>query len=258
MRIVIIGSGNLATQLSLALNDAGKDIVQVFSRTADHAKCLADKLGCTYTSDINAISPDADIYIISVKDDAIAEVAQAVSQSSPNALILHTAGSVAMSVLGSCASRYGVLYPMQTFSKTRRVDFREIPCFIEASDDKSLGELRFLAESISDHVVDCDSEKRKKMHLAAVLACNLTNHCYRLAERVLESEQIDFRLFLPLIAETANKVTMMSPKDAQTGPMVRYDQSVMQMQMSMLPDERTREIYRLMADSIHADAECAF
>ena len=128
MRIVIIGSGNLATQLSLALHDAGQDIVQVFSRTADHAKCLADKLGCTYTSDINAISPDADIYIISVKDDAIAEVAQAVGQSSPNALILHTAGSVAMSVLGSCASRYGVLYPMQTFSKTRRVDFREIPC----------------------------------------------------------------------------------------------------------------------------------
>ena len=177
MRIVIIGSGNLATQLSLALHDAGQDIVQVFSRTADHAKCLADKLGCTYTSDINAISPDADIYIISVKDDAIAEVAQAVGQSSPNALILHTAGSVAMSVLGSCASRYGVLYPMQTFSKTRRVDFREIPCFIEASDDKSLGELRLLAESISDHVVDCDSGKRKKMHLAAVLACNLTNHC---------------------------------------------------------------------------------
>ena len=258
MRIVIIGSGNLATQLSLALHDAGQDIVQVFSRTADHAKCLADKLGCTYTSDINAISPDADIYIISVKDDAIAEVAQAVGQSSPNALILHTAGSVAMSVLGSCASRYGVLYPMQTFSKTRRVDFREIPCFIEASDDKSLDELRLLAESISDHVVDCDSGKRKKMHLAAVLACNLTNHCYRLAERVLESEQIDFRLFLPLIAETAKKVTIMSPKDAQTGPMVRYDQSVMQMQMSMLPDERTREIYRLMADSIHADAECKF
>ena len=242
MNIVIIGSGNLATQLSLALNDAGHHIVQVFSRTADHA----NKLDCPHTSDINVISPDADIYIISVKDDAIAEVAQAVGRRNPAALILHTAGSVAMSVLGSSASRHGVLYPMQTFSKTRRVDFREIPCFIEASDDKSLGELRLLAESISDHVVDCDSEKRKKMHLAAVLACNLTNHCYRLAER-------DFRLFLPLIAETARKVSFMSPRDAQTGPMVRYDESVMQMQMSMLPDDRTREIYRLMAESIHAD-----
>jgi len=229
--------------------------VQVFSRTEAHAKCLADKLGCAYTSDINAVRCDADIYIISVKDDAIAEVAQAVGQRNPNALILHTAGSVPMSVLGSCASRYGVLYPMQTFSKTRRIDFREIPCFIEASDDESLGELRLLAESISEHVVDCDSAKRKKLHLAAVLACNLTNHCYRLAERVLESEEIDFRLFLPLIAETAKKVTVMSPKDAQTGPMVRYDTNVMDIQMSMLPDERTREIYRLMADSIHADAK---
>ena len=94
---------------------------------------------------------------------------------------------------------------------------------------------------------------RKKMHLAAVLACNLTNHCYRLAERLLESEQIDFQLFLPLIEETARKVKDMSPKDAQTGPMVRYDQNVMQMQMSMLSDERTREIYRLMAESIHED-----
>ena len=115
--------------------------------------------------------------------------------------------------------------------------------------------IRSLAESVSDHVVDCDSAKRKKMHLAAVLACNLTNHCYRLAERVLESEQIDFCLFLPLIAETARKVSVMSPKAAQTGPMVRYDLSVMEMQMEMLPDERTREIYRLMAESIHEDSK---
>jgi predicted short-subunit dehydrogenase-like oxidoreductase (DUF2520 family) len=159
-----------------------------------------------------------------------------------------------MSVLGSCASRYGVLYPMQTFSKTRRVDFREIPCFIEASDDKSLGELRFLAESISDHVVDCDSEKRKKLHLAAVFACNLTNHCYRLAERVLQEEEIDWKLYLPLIDETAKKVSEMSPKVAQTGPMVRYDVNVMNRQLALIPDERTRQIYRLMAESIHEDS----
>ena len=87
-----------------------------------------------------------------------------------------------------------------------------------------------------------------------MLACNLTNHCYRLAERVLEAEQIDFRLFLPLIEETARKVKTLSPKEAQTGPMVRYDQNVMQMQMAMLPDARTREIYRLMAESIHDDS----
>ena len=254
MKIVMIGSGNLATQLSLALKDAGQEIVQIFSRTEAHAQELADKIGCAYTTSVDAILRDADIYILSVKDDALSMLVSAVCHSRQQGLFLHTAGSMPMDLFKGHALQYGVLYPMQTFSKTRRVNFREIPCFIEASSAESLATIRLLSESISDHVVACDSEKRKKMHLAAVLACNLTNHCYRLAERVLEAEQIDFRLFLPLIEETARKVRTLSPKDAQTGPMVRYDQNVMQMQMAMLPDDRTREIYRLMAESIHDDA----
>ena len=254
MKIVIIGSGNLATQLSLALKDAGQEIVQIFSRTEAHAQVLAEQIGCPYTTSVDAILCDADIYILSVKDDALSMLVSAVCHSRQQGLFLHTAGSMPMDLFKGHALQYGVLYPMQTFSKTRRVNFREIPCFIEASSPSALAIIRTLAESISDHVVDCDSEKRKKMHLAAVLACNLTNHCYRLAERVLEAEQIDFRLFLPLIEETARKVRTLSPKDAQTGPMVRYDQNVMQMQMAMLPDDRTREIYRLMAESIHDDA----
>ena len=253
MKIVIIGSGNLATQLSLAFKAVGKDVVQVFSRTEEHAKELADKIGCNYTTLTEDIRQDADVYIFSVKDDALSGLVASICHKRPNGLFLHTAGSMPMAIFKCHATRYGVLYPMQTFSKTRNVNFREIPCFIEGSDEEVLSEIRLMAASISDHVVDCDSEKRKKMHLAAVLACNLTNHCYRLAERLLESEQIDFQLFFPLIEETARKVKDMSPKDAQTGPMVRYDQNVMQMQMSMLSDERTREIYRLMAESIHED-----
>lgn len=253
MKIVIIGSGNLATQLSLAFKSAGKTIVQVFSRTEEHAKELADKIGCNYTTRIEEIRQDADVYIFSVKDDALSGLVASICHKRPNGLFLHTAGSMPMDIFRGHVSRYGVFYPMQTFSKNRKVDFREIPCFVEGSDEEVLAEIHSMAASISDHVVDCDSEKRKKMHLAAVLACNLTNHCYRLAERLLESEQIDFQLFLPLIEETARKVKDMSPKDAQTGPMVRYDQNVMQMQMSMLSDERTREIYRLMAESIHED-----
>ncbi|MBQ7426368.1 MAG: DUF2520 domain-containing protein [Prevotella sp.] len=253
MKIVIIGSGNLATQLSLAFKAVGKDVVQVFSRTEEHAKELADKIGCNYTTLTEDIRQDADVYIFSVKDDALSGLVASICHKRPNGLFLHTAGSMPMDIFRGHASRYGVLYPMQTFSKNRKVDFREIPCFVEGSDEEVLAEIHSMAASISDHVVDCDSEKRKKMHLAAVLACNLTNHCYRLAERLLESEQIDFQLFFPLIEETARKVKDMSPKDAQTGPMVRYDQNVMQMQMSMLSDERTREIYRLMAESIHED-----
>ena len=253
MKIVILGSGNLATHLSLALKAADCDIVQVFSRTLVHGRALAHQLGCSYTNRTDDIRDDADVYIFSVKDDALATLITYVCRKGSDALFLHTAGSMPMTVFEGQTSHFGVLYPMQTFSKARPVEFREIPCFIEASDAQSLKTIRSLAERISARVVDCDSEKRKKLHLAAVFACNLTNHCYRLAERLLESEQIDFRLFHPLIEETARKVMTMSPKNAQTGPMVRYDQNVMNMQMSMLPDARTREIYRLMAESIHED-----
>ena len=255
MKIVIIGSGNLATHLSLALKTAGEEIIQVYSRTEDHAKELAEKLGCNHTINPDEIDTNADVYILSVKDDAINLIADSICHKCPHALFVHTAGSVPMDIFKGKANHYGVLYPMQTFSKRRKVDFRPIPCFIEASSREALTTIRSLAESISDHVVDCNSEKRKKLHLAAVFACNLTNHCYRLAERVLQEEDIDWKLYLPLIDETAKKVSEMSPRDAQTGPMVRYDVEVMNRQLALIPDDRTRQIYRLMAESIHSDAE---
>lgn len=255
MKMVIIGSGNLATQLAMALKDAGQNVLQVFSRKEEHAQELAEKIGCRYTADIDEIDGNADVYIISVKDDAISEIAAKVCGKVKNAVFVHTAGSIAMDVLKGKAEHYGVLYPMQTFSKNRRVDFKPIPCFLEASDEDTLKTIRQLAESVSDNVVLADSAKRKKIHLAAVLACNFTNHCYRLAEKVLQEEQIDFNLFLPLIDETAKKVSVISPKQAQTGPMMRWDTGVMQMQIDLLGDERTKQIYRLMAESIHEDAQ---
>ena len=254
MKIAFIGSGNLATHLSLALKAAGEEIIQVYSRTDAHAKELADKLGCIHTTNLDKIYLNADVYILSVKDDAISQIADSICHKCPHALFVHTAGSVLMDIFKGKANHYGVFYPMQTFSKARKVYFRPIPCFIEASSNEDLAIIRSLAESISDHVVDCDSEKRKKLHLAAVFACNLTNHCYRLAERVLQEEEIDWKLYLPLIDETAKKVSEMSPKDAQTGPMVRYDINVMNRQLALIPDERTRQIYRLMAESIHEDS----
>ena len=254
MNIVMIGAGNLATQLSLALKEAGQNILQVYSRTESHAQELAEKIGCTYTHHLDEISQKADVYILSVKDDALNGITAAICGYNKDAVFIHTAGSVPMDIFKSHATHYGVLYPMQTFSKNRKVDFRPIPCFLEASDSQTLELLQQLAATISDHVELADSEKRKKLHLAAVFACNLTNHCYRLAERVLQEEQIDWKLFLPLIDETAKKVTEMSPKAAQTGPMVRYDTGVMNRQLDLISDERTRQIYRLMAESIHEDS----
>ena len=254
MNIVIIGSGNLATHLSLALKTAGETLTQVYSPTRQHAQELAAKLSCSSCDHIDEIDKNADLYILSIKDDALSNLAATICHDRPEAVFIHTAGSVPMDIFKPYARRYGVLYPMQTFSKHRQVDFRPIPCFIEGSDEQTLLQIRALAERISDKVVEADSTKRRQLHLAAVLACNLTNHCYRLAERVLQEAQIDWQLFLPLIDETAKKVSEMSPKEAQTGPMVRYDVNVMNRQIELLPDERTRQIYRLMAESIHEDS----
>ena len=270
MQIVFLGSGNLATNLSLALKAAGEEIIQIFSRTQENAQALADKLHCASCTSINEIRTDADVYIFSVKDDALPSLIEQLSQhlnppsgaggGDHNPILLHTAGSVPMSVFPEtmhyelCTMNYGVLYPMQTFSKNRSVNFREIPCFVEASDNNTLEEIKGIASKVSDHVLEMSSEKRRKLHLAAVFACNMTNHCYRLAEKVLEEEGIDFSLYLPLIQETANKVNELSPRKAQTGPMVRYDKTIMEAQIALINDERTRQIYRLMADSIHEDS----
>lgn len=254
MKITILGSGNVATQLGLALKKAGHEIVQVYSRNADNARLLADALGCDATSETDDIDASAEMFIFAVKDDALSALAEKVGTKTKEAVFVHTAGSMPMSVFEKCATHYGVFYPMQTFSKERMVNFREIPVFVEASDDETLGMIKTLAAAVTDSVHELSSEKRKSLHLAAVFACNFTNHCYRLAERVLEDAGIDFSLYLPLIDETARKVHELSPRKAQTGPAIRYDENVIDRHIKMLTDDKTRELYRLMSMSIHEDA----
>lgn len=255
MKTVIIGSGNVATHLSLALKKAGQEITQVFSRTLSNANELALKVSCHATNRIEDIITDADIYIFSIKDDALREMAEAVAErlTNSNAVFIHTAGSMQLSIFEGLTPHYAVLYPMQTFSKSKEINFREVPCFVEFSNNYSQKIVLCLAEKITERIQEASSEKRRVMHLAAVFACNFTNHCYRLAEKFIEEQDIDFSLFIPLIQETSRKVTTMSPKKAQTGPMVRNDRNVMGKQLELIKDERTRQIYRLMAESIYED-----
>lgn len=248
--IVIIGSGNVATHLALALYEKEEKIVQVYSRQLANAEVLAKRVGAEATDRFSDIVADAGIYIISVKDDAIPSVADALSHVDKNAIVLHTAGSVPLSVLSAKFINTAILYPMQTFSKTREIDFSLVPCFVEASNQQTLQSVTLLAKSISTRVVEADSDRRKYLHLAAVFACNMANHCYHLAECVMNEAGLDFSLLNPLISETAHKVQHMSPYDAQTGPMARNDKSVMQAQLSMLKDEDMKAIYELMAKSI--------
>ena len=251
MKIVLIGAGNLATHLGKALHAAGHDMVQVFSRTMQSAETRASLLDAEPLTNMAQVRDDADVYIFSVKDSALEQL---ISQlcGGEKKVFLHTAGSMPMSVFRGKALHYGVLYPMQTFSKQREVDFSIIPCFIEANDEFALKQIEGLAGQISHRVFQLSSEDRKYLHLSAVFACNFANHCYAASQKLLQQHGIPFDVMLPLIDETAAKVHGMTPKEAQTGPAVRYDENVIGKQIQLLENQPYfQKIYDCMSKSIH-------
>lgn len=252
----MIGAGNLATNLGKALQNAGHDIVQVYSRTWEHAQQLATIIGGAATDDLDSIVDTADVYIFSLKDSALGDVVPKVSKGKAEKLMIHTAGSMPMSCFEGMAVHYGVLYPMQTFSKQREVDFRSIPCFIEGNDSLAKQNIRALAESISGRVYEMSSDDRRFLHLAAVWACNFTNHCYEVSAEILRKHDVPFDVMLPLIDETAAKVHGMGSIDAQTGPAVRFDDNVIRAQAAMMRDNPIlKDLYERMSMSIHLAAQ---
>ncbi len=252
MRVVMIGAGRLATQLGLALRLSDHEIIAVWSRTMESAEMLTNRIGGYPTNEMDELPMEADVYIVSVKDSALQGVIAEAVKGRENELFLHTAGSMPLSIFEGYAYRYGVFYPMQTFSKERQVDFSEIPVFIEAIDESSLIVVQRLAESLSKRVRVLSSADRKYLHLAAVFACNFANHCYALSAKVLEQHGLPFDVMLPLIDETARKVHEMHPNDAQTGPAVRYDKNVIGMHMAMLArDPQLKDIYERLSLNIH-------
>ena len=252
MKIILIGAGNLATSLGKALLDAGHDILQVFSRTVESATKLADLCGAAPVNDISKVRDDADLYVLSVKDSVLAELIPQLCKGKESHVFVHTAGSVSMDVFQGMAIHYGVFYPMQTFSKSRLVDFENIPCFVEGSDEFSLHLLDSLARELSNSVYHLSSADRKYLHLSAVFACNFVNHCYAISQDILGKHGVPFDVMLPLIDETARKIHELSPVDAQTGPAVRYDGNVIREQSLLLRDNpMLKEIYDRMSMSIH-------
>lgn len=272
MKIVLIGAGNLATHLGKALHAAGHDMLQVFSRTMQSAETLASLLDAEPLTDIAQVRDEADVYIFSVKDSALLQLVAQLCRHEADGLgedgavnalrkakkgehervFLHTAGSMPLSVFKGMAQHYGVLYPMQTFSKQREVDFSIIPCFVEANDEFAQKQIEGMAREISGRVYQLSSEDRKYLHLSAVFACNFANHCYAISQELLEEHGIPFDVMLPLINETAAKVHEMKPKDAQTGPAVRYDENVIGKQSKLLENHpHFKKVYDSMSKSIH-------
>lgn len=252
LQISMIGAGNLATRLVCALHEAGCNIRQVYSRTMRSAELLARQVGAQPISLTEEVDDKAEILIFALADKALPDVIPMVAPRNPKALMVHTAGSMPMQVFANHAGRYGVFYPLQTFSKYRVVDFKPIPFFIEASDGEGLSLLKTLAGLLSEKVYEADSEQRKRLHLAAVFANNFANHCYALSQQLLQQYDLPFEVLLPLIDETAAKVHDMAPLKAQTGPAIRFDENVIRAQEKLLEGSPiSQQVYRLMSESIH-------
>ena len=249
LSVVVIGTGNVARQLCLAWQDNSTvKVVQVVGRTPDKDRILE---GHKVTS-IGEIVTHADCYIIAVSDSAIATVSQDLTVS--DVLVVHTSGSVSIDALKE-HHRRAVLYPLQTMSSGREVDFTQIPVFLETFQDGDRAVLEQLADSLSDTSYWIDSVNRRQLHVTAVFLNNFTNHLHHLAELRCKEVGIDPSVLQPLLEETVSKAIEMGPYRAQTGPARRGDLNVMEDHIKMIEDRTQREIYRILSQSIQSTYE---
>lgn len=245
-RVVIVGSGNVAEAFALAIADCwGVELCQIVARNKERAAEIAVKAGCRWSDDFDEVEA-ADLYIIAVSDRAVESVAEKLHRAEES-VVVHTAGSVAVEVLGD--ENCGVLYPFQTFTKGRRVDFTEVPLFVEGCDEHSAQLIEEFANLLSRRVYRADSACRREIHLVGVFACNFVNALYAMAaDRLAESEGLPFDVLRPLILETAAKaVDAEHPRHVQTGPAVRGDKAVAERHVAMLnSDPEKQRLYELL------------
>lgn len=249
VRINLIGGGNVATHLAQAFTRAGHEVMGVVCRDLTHAKVLADPIGALAINDIASIPP-ADVNIIAVPDNAVADVAQQLFESGVCSVVAHTSGATAIDALEPNPHR-GVFYPCQTFTKADSVDIQQIPFLIEGSDDESCAVLMQLARSISQKVTSCDGRQRSFLHVAAVFGSNFTNHLLLNAKDFMERAGLPFDTLRPLMERTVAKAFEMGPLDAQTGPARRGDSKTIEHHEALIDNDLQKKIYHLLTQSIY-------
>ena len=250
MKIVMLGAGNVATHLSRTLQLSGFTIVQIYSKTKESAKLLSDLLIVDYTNRLEDVYRNADIYIYALKDSVLMSTISKLKI--PNAIHIHTAGSISLKIFEGQVNQYGVIYPLQTFSKSKEINFKEVPLFVEGSDIETTNLLLTIANQLSEHCYIANSEQRKRLHLSAVFASNFTNLIYSLAEELVNDSNFSFDILKPLIAETADKIKYLSPAKAQTGPAVRFDNTIIDEHINILEQKTDlQNIYRDLSKMIY-------
>ncbi len=244
--VVILGAGNVATHLFNAFNKSDKTIVvQWYNRNSESLNPYKSKV--EITDDLSKLK-EADIYIIAVSDDVIARLSSKLPFE--NRLVVHTSGTVNIHDLDK-KNRRGVFYPLQTFSKTAPIKFKNVPICIEALDKTDFKTLKSLAKAIGSKTHKINTNQRKALHLAAVFVNNFTNQLYRVAHEITEAQGVEFDVLKPLILETAKKVQHLSPYMAQTGPAKRNDKKTIEKHLELLDNEQHKAIYKLLTASIH-------
>jgi predicted short-subunit dehydrogenase-like oxidoreductase (DUF2520 family) len=248
MRTVIIGSGNTATVLGKKFLLSGHEVMQVVGRSHQPVAELAAILKCGWTTDLLKINRDADIYIMAIADDAIAGVAGGLDLDKK--LVVHTAGSVPKDVLQPCSRNYGILYPLQSLRKEIET-VPEIPFLVDGNTPDDLAVIGEFAATLSPMVKKTDDEQRLKIHLAAVMVSNFTNHLYTLADQYCRQEGLDFNMLHPLISDIAERIKYFEPATVQTGPAVRHDTHTINKHLDLLKDHpELKEFYALFTQRI--------
>jgi len=248
--VVLVGAGNVATHLGKALAAIGHRILQVYSRSPESSAKLSVALNCPHTCNIDEITPDADIYLFCVADDALEPLLKTFPHKS--SLVVHTAGSISMNVITEAGfSDAGVFYPLQTFSRNIVIDFKGVPVFMEASKKGGSELLRNLAEGLGARVFEATSEQRLKLHIAAVFACNFTNHMYAVAKKIMDQNDMPFELLYPLMEETLRKAINADPAVVQTGPAARNDLNVLHRHIKCLDETPPlQKLYNFVSQNI--------
>lgn len=248
MKVVLIGSGNVATVLGKLIKQAGHTIVQVYSRDRAHAAALAALVGGQAIDSLAALDTGADIYIMAVSDTALLSLAPALQLR--RGILVHTSGAGDISLLAGSAAAYGVLYPLQSIRK-ETAHLPVIPFLTEGSTPAVTQTITAFAQTLSPLVQVTNAADRLRLHLAAILSSNFTNHLYALAAAYCEKESLDFNLLIPLIRETANRLQHYPAAATQTGPAIRNDVVTMEKHLALLEgDPALQELYRLLSESI--------
>lgn len=251
-RIALIGTGNMAWHLQLAFENAGHIITEIYGRDYDKAtKLTRNSYQAEPTSSLDFSESSASIFIIAVVDHAVKEIADQLVLPA-GAVLAHTSGTLSIKSLAYAPTEdIGVFYPLQTLTSGKSTDFGQVPLCIEGETIKAERELALLAESVSRRVQVLESGQRRLIHLAAVFACNFTNHMFTISKEILSEHEIDFEILHPLISETLNKSFEIGPENAQTGPAVRGDLETLDKQVQALEnDEALTKIYQLVSQHI--------